>query len=120
MSTRRLAALALAALVLAACSVQLRTAPAAVPGCDDALGSGRLVVDSRSGLGLADGSGRITPILWPFGYTARRDPAGVTLVGHKGEVLAREGDFVQAAGGTGADGVFAVCDGTVRVVPPSG
>jgi len=116
----RLAALASAVLVLAGCSVQLRTAPAAVQVCDEALGSGRLVASAQSGLALADGSGRITPILWPFGYTARRDASGIALIGHKGEVLAKEGDFVEAAGGTGADGFFAVCDGTVRVVPPFG
>jgi hypothetical protein len=120
MTTRRFPALALAALMLAGCSVQLRTAPAPVQGCDEALGSGRLVASTQSGLALADGSGRIMPVLWPFGYTARRDATGIALIGQKGEVLAKEGDFVQAAGGTGADGFFAVCDGTVRVVPPSG
>ena len=114
----RTTALALVALILAGCSVGLRTAPAAMDACEDALGSGQLLATAQSGLGLRDGAGGIVEVLWPFGYTARRGTSGIELIGHKGEVLAREGDFVQAGGGTGNDGVFAVCDGTVRVVPP--
>lgn len=114
----RIVALALAALILAGCSMGLRTAPVATEDCDNALGSGQLVATAQSGLGLRDGAGGIVEVLWPFGYTARRGTGGIELIGHKGEVLAREGDFIQAGGGTGSDGVFAVCDGTVRVVPP--
>lgn len=120
MHLRRIGALALAALLLAGCSVQLRTAPVAVQGCDDALASGRLVADAQSGLALAGNAGGVMQILWPHGYTARRDPTGIDLIGLKGEVLAREGDFVTAGGGGTAAGVFAVCEGSVRVVPAPG
>lgn len=113
-------ALSLAALVLAGCSVQLRTAPAAVQACDDALASGRLVADPQSGLALAGSTGAVLQILWPHGYTARRDPTGIALIGLKGEVLAREGDFITAGGGGTADGVFAVCEGSVLLVPAPG
>lgn len=121
MQLSRIASLALTALLLAGCAVALRTAPAAADACDDALGSGQLVASAQSGLGLRFAGGEIpdAEVLWPFGYSARRGIAGIELIGHKGEVLAHEGDFIQAGGGTGNDGVFVVCDGSVQVLQPA-
>jgi hypothetical protein len=117
---RRIVALAILGVVLAGCSVQLRTAPAPMNACEDALGSGRLVANSQSGLAFQDSAGGVTPVLWPFGYAARRGATGVELLDEKGAVIAREGDFVTAGGGTGNDGFFAVCAGSVKVVPAPG
>jgi hypothetical protein len=97
--------------------VHLRTAPAAVNVCDDALGSGRLVANAQTGLAFSDATGATMPILWPFGYSARREGSGIALLDETGKVLAHEGDFVQAGGGTGNEGLFAVCAGSVKVVP---
>jgi len=98
--------------------VQLRTAPAAVNVCDDALGSGRLVANAQTGLAFSDATGATIPILWPFGYSARREGSGIALLDKTGKVVAHEGDFVQAGGGSDGKGVFAVCAGSVKVVPP--
>jgi hypothetical protein len=80
-------------------------------------------MDPGSGLALADATGHVTEVLWPYGYSARREPTGVVLLdntGHTANHLAREGDFISIAGGTGNDGVFAACAGSVMVVPPPG
>jgi len=108
------------AVVLSGCSVQLRTAPAPVDVCDDALTSGRLVTSAQSGLALVDSTGHVTEVLWPFGYTARRGVSGVELVDEKGATAAREGDFVEMGGGLGANDVWGACPGTVTVVPAQG
>ena len=116
---QRMCALALLGATIAACTpVQLRTGPAAVNVCDDALGSGRLVANAQTGLAFVDATGATIPILWPFGYSARREGTGIVLVDETGKVIAHEGDFVQAGGGTGNEGLFAVCAGSVKVVPP--
>jgi hypothetical protein len=108
------------AIFIAGCStLELRTAPARVDVCDDALASGRLVVDPETGLALSDATGRRTGVLWPYGYSARRDLTSVALLdntGHTANVLAREGDFITISGGTGSDGLFAACAGSVQVV----
>jgi hypothetical protein len=117
---QRIGALALLVVVVGGCSVQLKTAAAPVQACEDALGSGRLVANAQSGLGFADPAGAATPILWPFGYSARRGVSGLEILDETGVVVAREGDFVQAGGGTGNDGFFAVCAGSVQVVPAPG
>ena len=108
------------AVVLSGCSVQLRTAPAPVNGCDDALLSGRLVTSAQSGLAVVDSTGHVTEVLWPSGYSARRGISGIELVDEKGGVVAREGDFVEMGGGLGANDVWNACAGSVTVVPVQG
>jgi uncharacterized protein YceK len=118
---QRIVALAILGAALAGCgSVQLRTAPEPLSACDDALASGRLVSNEQSGLALQATDGTIVPLLWPFGYTARRGVTGIELLDNGGAVLAREGDFITAGGGTGNEGVFAVCPASVKVVPAPG
>jgi hypothetical protein len=112
---------ALVVFVLAGCAVQLRTAPAPANGCDLALVEGRLVADARSGLALAaDETGASIEIIWPFGYSARRDPVELALIDERGAVVAREGDRINVGGGSGADDAFVACAGSVRVLQPGG
>ena len=108
------------AVLLCGCSVQLKTAPAPVSVCDDALTSGRLVTSAQSGLALADSTGHVTEVLWPSGYSARRGVSGIELVDEKGAVVAREGDFVEIGGGLGANDVWNACAGSITVVPVQG
>ena len=95
------------------CSVQLRTASAPANGCDEALLTGRLVSSAASGLAVADPEGKITEVVWPFGYSARQDVAGIALVDDKGELVALEGEMVHMSGGLGANEVWGACPGTV-------
>ena len=78
MTPRLVAVLLLAATLLAACGtpVALRTQPAPISACDDALASGILVPSPASGLGLQLGDGSVQPVEWPFQYTARREATG--------------------------------------------
>lgn len=116
---QRIGALALLVVVIAGCSpAALKVASVPQSACDDALGSGQLVTNAQSGLALST-AGQILPVLWPFGYSARRGATGLDLLDESGKVIAHEGDFVQAGGGTGNDGLFAVCAGSVKVVPAS-
>ena len=117
---RSLSLLTLTVLVLAACSTQLRTAAAPVSHCDDALISGRLVAEAQSGLAVIDSTGKITPVLWPFGYSARRGLSTIELVDEGGKAVAKEGDFVEISGGFAADETWAACAGSVTVVPAQG
>ena len=94
---QRFLTLSILGVVLAGCgSVQLRTASAPVSACEDALASGRLVANAQSGLALQASDGSIVPLLWPYGYAARRGVTGIELLDNGGAVLAREGDFITA------------------------
>ena len=67
-----------------------------------ALRTGTLVEDPRSGLGIEDSTGSITPVIWPFGYSTRLDVGGIALVDGEGRVVARVGDTIEL-GGEGDD-----------------
>lgn len=116
---------ALLLLLLAACStpiqpIRLRTAPAVEPACDAALAMGTLAIESASGLGLDTGEGRVLPVIWPFGYTARTEGAVVVLVDPAGTAIARVGQLVDVGGSVNKAGELVACTGSVRVVPPPG
>ena len=116
-----LAVPALAIVLLAGCApATLRTQPAPVSACMDALATGTLVSSNRSGLAIRAGgaSGEVIEVEWPFGYTARREMTGLTLIVNTGKVVAHEGEVIQMGGGTGADNVFYACAGAISVVPP--
>ena len=117
---RRILSLAAVALLVSACAVQLRTAPAPIDACDLALTSGRIVTSAQSGLALVDPTGHTTEVLWPFGYSARRGVSGIELVDDQGAVVAREGDFVEIGGSLGANDFWTACPGSVTVVPVQG
>ncbi len=108
-----------ALLALAGCGapVGLRTQPAPISACMDALATGVLVSSNLSGLAIrGGGEDGVTEVEWPFGYTARRETLGLLLVDTVGAVVAREGELIQMGGGFGADGVFHACPGSVSVV----
>ena len=120
MTLRLLALGALAVTLLAGCGtpVALRTQPAPISACMDALATGVLVTSNKSGLAIrggSDGDG-VIEVEWPFGYTARRDGIGVVLVDSAGVDVAREGQLIQMGGGNGADSVFHACPGSISVV----
>lgn len=116
---QRILALALLGTVLAGCGpVSIRTAPAAAQACDEALATGKLVKTAQSGLAIVDPIGAVTEVLWPFGYSARREGGRVALLDQTGTVVAHEGDTITMSGGMGANNRWAACAGTVRVAAP--
>lgn len=119
MTTRSLSAAVLALLLLAGCGapVALRTQPAPISACMDALATGVLVSSNLSGLAIRTGEGTITEVEWPFEYTARHDGVGLVLVDGAGKAVAREGQLIQMGGGGGANGVWHACPGSISVVP---
>jgi hypothetical protein len=119
MPNRTLAAALLLVLVVSGCApVGLRTQPAPISACMDALATGVLVTSNLSGLAIKGGDGTVQEVEWPFEYTARRDATGVVLIDSAGAEVAREGQLIQMGGGTGANGVFHACPGSISVVPP--
>jgi hypothetical protein len=103
MRIRSLFATVLMAAAIAGCSASLRTAPAPAEDCDMALLAGTLVEDPRSGLGVEDVTGTVTPVLWPFGYSARPDLGGIALVDANGAVIAHVGETIELGGGLGRE-----------------
>jgi hypothetical protein len=110
--TRQLMGLVLVAAAIAGCSVSLRTAPAPAEACLLALRIGTLVEDPRSGLGIKDVTGEVTPVTWPFGYSTRPDFGGLALVDERGAVVAHVGDTVELGGG--GDDFWIACGLTPR------
>jgi hypothetical protein len=119
MRIRVLLALALAASVLAGCSVQLLTAAAPSESCDLALIAGSLERHPRTGLGIGTSGEDVTPVRWPFGYSARLEISTVALVDETGKVIAREHDRVEAGGSADAGGLWIAC-GPVTSVSSEG
>ena len=111
----------LAVLSLAGCGtpIAIKTQPAPVSACMDALMIGTLVTSNLSGFAVRGGDeGDITEVEWPFEYTAKRDITGLALYDSVGVLVAHEGDVIQMGGGSGADGVFHACPGSISVVGP--
>lgn len=48
-------------------------------------------------------------VIWPDGWSGRRDNTGLALLDATGELIAREGDEVELGGGYDADDHFRVC-----------
>jgi hypothetical protein len=120
MSTRSVVLSLVAGATLAACStIPLHTAAAPVAACDEALAVGTLTNNRPNGLALRAANGEGILVLWPFGYSSRGFVGSMELVDQNGIAIAREGDVVEMAGGTNADGVFIACAGTVKRIPPS-
>jgi hypothetical protein len=91
--------------------VAIRTLPSPGPNdiCLLARGGGTLVVDPVSGLGVADTTGHVSHVYWPFGYTARPDADGLALVDGLGRIVAHLGDVVGMTGGFGNDDDWSAC-----------
>lgn len=101
-----LLATAVLAASLPACSTvglpfAIRTALAEPQACMDALIAGSLERHGGTGLGIGISDVEITPVEWPFGYTARMEVSTVMLLDETGKVVAREHDRVQVGGGMG-------------------
>jgi hypothetical protein len=106
----------LAAAVLVGCApASLRTQPAPISACMDALATGTLVPSALSGLAIKAPDGTVVEVEWPFQYTARRDMTGLALIDSAGVLVAHEGQVIQMGGGTGADNVFHACPGSVTL-----
>jgi hypothetical protein len=97
-------------------SITLLTAEQPETACDDALATGALAPDPRSGLGLRGADGQRTSVMWPFGYSAIYQDDLIQLVDPDGEVVAVEGEVVQMGGGFGLEGLFYACAGSVEPV----
>ena len=78
---------------------------------------GTLVADSTYGLALQN-PGYRNGVIWPHGFTARRESGVILLIGPGGGVVAREGDRILAAGGSGDDAVIVECG--IKVNPNEG
>lgn len=116
---RRAIAVLLAA-ALAACAItdvpvtiRTRTRPNEV--CNQARVGGVLIPDPTYGLAFKN-PGYVQGVIWPFGYSARRESGVIVLIGPSGQVIAREGDRVLAAGG-GSSGDAVNVDCEISVVP---
>ena len=97
----------------------IRTAPAQPDACEMALLAGSLERHPQTGLGIRTSDVEITPVQWPFGYSARVELSTMLLLDEKGQVVAREHDRVQVGGGSGANNVWFACGG-VSVVSNEG
>ena len=118
----RVVALSVLAAALVGCGVSLSTqpAPASEPSdeCNMARISGVLTRNAESGLGLRETEAFVRGVVWPFWYSARRDPSGVVvLIDRSGQIVAREGDLLEMAGGYGNGDIAYPCfDPHLRVV----
>jgi hypothetical protein len=120
-STLWVGALTVFAIVTGACTatqpdgpVALRTEPRPLV-CPAARIGGILVADPSFGLGFA-GNGYEYGVVWPDGYSARREHGVVVLLDAAGDVVAREGDRMVAGGTETDDGVGHPCFG-IQVEP---
>jgi hypothetical protein len=94
----------------------IRGAPSTI--CATAAVGGILAYDTTYGLGFKSGD-RIYVVVWPNGYSARREQDGVVvLIDPAGRVTAREGDTIIAAGAFGDTAVYVECDLEVNPSPP--
>ena len=98
--------------------VLLRTEERPADACHAHPVRGTLVADEEHGVGLLI-EGTVWEVVWPAGYTARRDPSGVVLLGP--DVVAQEGDEIVSAGAglTSGDGLAHPC-GKVMVFKRAG
>ena len=118
----RIAIIALVPLVAIACvgPVSIRTNPTPETICEQARVGGYLAADARWGVGVRwEINGEVHGVVWPYGYSARREADGVVLLNRAGAVVAREGDRVVAGGSAGDDGVSHPCT-DVHAEPPPG
>ena len=97
-------------------TVTLLTQAQPVDACDDALATGTLVPNLQSGLGLQSPDGQLTPVMWPFGYSALYADDVLQLVEESGNVVAVEGNVISMGGGFGAGNLFHACPGSIQRV----
>ena len=117
-------AMAVFALAVVACGSEAASTPLTIElltetqpsqACMDALATGRLVPDTRSGLGINSGDSQMS-VMWPFGHSAVYAEDKLWLVGPDGVPIAATGDLIQMGGGSGAGGLFYACAGSIERV----
>lgn len=88
-----------AACATSGCPVPLLTQPTPHPGqaCEASRIGGLLIANDVYGLAIM-GDGGFKGVIWPNGYSARRDPGGIVLLDRSGKIVAREGDRIAMAG----------------------
>ena len=118
----KVAALAVVIVVVAGCTspvgpVTIQTqAPTTV--CAAARVGGVLVADAAYGLAFRSDGG-IRGVVWPNGYSARREQDGVVvLIDPSGRTVAKEGDTIASGGSSQGDDIAFPC-GELQVNPPS-
>jgi hypothetical protein len=118
----RMRVLVLLAAALVGCAaipdgaVVLQTHPV-FPVCQAARVGGTLVADPTYGLAFKNG-GKVQGVVWPHGYSARRESGVVFLIDPSGRTVAREGDRIESAGVWNDNDVAFPC-GALTVNPPS-
>ena len=102
------------ACVTVGCPVSLQTAPPPHPdgACPAARLGGWLTADPTFGLGLRDEpqGGPVYGVIWPNGWSARRDTSGIVLIDRGGDIVAREGDRIVMAGDMSYGRINRPCD----------
>ena len=105
--------------------IPIATQPATqggVASCMAALLTGTLVLDDRSGLGIAGvditgGGDDVVPVQWPNGWVAL-DTVPVVLVDADGHVVARVGDRMALGGGMAGPGdTWLACPTDIKIAP---
>ena len=98
-------------------AIRTRAQPNTV--CMAARVGGILVADPTFGLAFKNSDDDLEYVngaVWPYGFSARRENGVILLIGPGGQVVAHEGDRMQAAGGSvGDDAVNVDCD--ISVLP---
>jgi len=110
----------LLAIAIAGCAdaadgpVPLQTHPV-LTVCPAARVSGVLAADPNYGLGYKH-SGDVQGVIWPQGYSARRESGVVVLIDPTGRIVAREGDRIVSSGSYDENDVALPC-GDLEVTP---
>jgi hypothetical protein len=121
MMPRALLAMAVA---IGACTATPSDGPVAIrteamgPICEAARIGGILVPDANYGLGFREG-GYEYGAIWPDGYSAQRAGGKIVLLDPSGHFVAREGDYIVAAGAVNSNGAGRACT-DIGVVPSPG
>ena len=96
-------------------NIQTATGP---QQCRTGTGShlGTLARAAETGLGIAGSSGAVTPVRWPFGYTAREAPDRLVLFDAAGSLVAWEGASIGFSEALVDDATLSACADVGRVL----
>ena len=109
MRARRVRTITILAILLVAVS---GASAGCTMGCPTALAFGT-VAASGEDLVLEDDTGAQHPVVWPDGYSVRRDGDALVLTDRFGTVKARPGEHIEMGGGVGTDDLFHGCGDVV-------
>jgi hypothetical protein len=96
----------------------LTPSAAGCTACPTALAVGTLAEEANELVLAWPGGGPPVHLVWPDGYSIRRDQGVLVVADLLGFVRARAGDYVELTGGEGLRGGFQVC-GDFKVNPSS-